>query len=149
MFRKYTVIIIIVFMICIYGIMMYINKLEYFEVDTLGGGTLGLNSEMPPLFDCQKYPELCYSKQYQNDKFRPYLFARKEYGSTLEKMRLENSTTYEQRLLDELARQNKIKEYQLWYEKLKKGNLVSWRECSRDYLLRRKCRTRHKYVGGF
>jgi|UniRef100_A0A6C0EAB1 hypothetical protein len=87
--------------------------------------------------------------QYENDKFRPYLFARREYYPTLEKMRLENSTTYEERLLNELARQNKIKEYWEWYNKLKKGNLVTWRECSRDYLLRKKCKTRHKYVGGF
>ena len=48
-----------------------------------------------PMFDCDKYPELCYNDQYINKKYRPYLFARKSYNPTLRRMRHHNKYTFE------------------------------------------------------
>jgi len=102
--------------------------------------------EMPSMVDCKKYPELCYSYQYINDKHRPYLFGRKEYWNRLDYMRHENRRTWRMRELERLAAEKRRRILaHLASLRAKFYKLVSYRSCRRRWF-RRRCRTRQKFV---
>lgn len=131
-----VIVVILVIYCIIYCIIDYTITLEIETFD---------DQEVPSLIDCQKYPELCYSYQYSNDKYRSYLFSRKEHWNKLNNMRNENRRTWKMREIEAEKQRKFLLELEMQRRKMGRWTLV--REC-RKILWWKSCKFVMKYIPG-